>query len=77
MYFNMEGFHIVSHKHSAHKIWMHVLCRCIFAKGNHSYHLYKCGYLIPVHIHPCKYNSNFQQYQYKFGYIKLIPVRTH
>ena len=26
------------------------------------YYLYKCDYLIPIHIHPCKYNNSFHQY---------------
>ena len=29
---------------------------------NHSHYLYKCDYLIPVHIHPCNHNNSFQQY---------------
>ena len=50
---------------------------CYVRMYMHSHYLYKCNYLIPIHIHSCKCRKSFQQYYYRFDCTLLILQRTH
>ena len=49
----------------------------IFVKLVYSHYLYKCDYLIPDHIHPCKHNNSFHQYWYSCDHIHPMLLCTH